>query len=254
MALFRRLPIGYRGSILIAGGLFAAACSLDPSGLGGDVGPTTTGVGGNPTTTSTGMGAAGSGTTTTTSAGGNGGTGGGVGGSGGTGAGPGSGGAGGTGGIPGVGGAGGGSGGNGGNGGNGGAGGGIVCTLPIEGQFPLDNGVQVDITDGDTTMGGNNSSAMGCMGHGTAAQDVIYAVTPNGDGDVNLTFISMPSFTGVVYVRTDCDSLASEIMCGEGSSVNYEFPVAAGTTYYIIVDGNALEQGTFTLALKLTAP
>ena len=242
MALFRYLPMSYGGSLAVAAGLFAAACSLDPSGSDDGGGPTTTGVGGNPTTSNTGMGAAGGGTTTGT--GGNGGAGGGVGGTGGVGAGPGTGGSGGTGGTGGTGGA----GGTGGTGGNGGAGGGIVCDTQA---FGLNMGDPLVIDD--TTIGGTNSTnANGCSGLGTISNDIIYELTPAVGG----TFTAMldsPAYQGVLYARSDCDDIASEIACDVTEGITtVSFPVMFGMPFFLVVDGGNGANGAFTLTLTLT--
>jgi hypothetical protein len=227
--------------MVMAVGAVAAACSLNAAGIDAEsVATTTAGVGGAPTTTSNGMGGVGGPTGT----GGIGGAGGGDGGSGGVGGIPGTGGSGGTGGIPGTGGAGGGAGGAG--GGAGGAGGGIVCTDAV---YTLGEASPVAVNDGENTTAPNNTAAQGCSGHGQSSGERIYAVTPDANGTATVSVVG--DFTTVVYVRTDCDNPASEIMCSQASSVMYDFPVISATTYYIFVDGNSGEEGTFTLNVTL---
>jgi len=103
----------------------------------------------------------------------------------------------------------------------------------------------------DTMTEPGDTFAVGCNGHGAASGEFIYAVTPDVTGEITVTFASAPvPFTGVVYVRLGCD-MASEFVCNEGSSVEYNFPADGDTTYYIVVDGNAGEEGMFTLDVTL---
>ena len=143
---------------------------------------------------------------------------------GGTGGTPGTGGNPGTGGTAGAGGVGGAGGAGGAGGGAGGAGGGVVCA---DAAYPLSEASPINIVD-DTTSAANDTAAQGCGAVGQTSGELIYAVTPNASGMATAEFSGL--FTAVVYVRSDCDDQASEIMCFEGSMLTYDFIVVGGMT------------------------
>lgn len=217
----------------LAVGAIAAACSLNSAGIDAESAATTTaaGMGGAPSTTSNGMGGVGGPAGT----GGIGGAGGGAGGSGGVGGIPGTGGAGGVGGIPGT-------------GGDGGTGGVIVCEIAEQIALPDNNSVERDGTT-DSPMWSNQTHANSCNGSGKFSNEVIYEMTAGTNGEVTATLDS-PGYSGLVYARSDCGIIGTELDCDANPQLGtIVFPVTGMVPFFIIVDGNSGEQGTFLLTV-----
>ena len=81
--------------------------------------------------------------------------------------------------------------------------------------------------------------------------------------NVDMT-VSVQSFDGedlVVYVRTDCGDIASEIGCvndigpGDFNSENLKVSLVAGQSYFVFVDGNNLfDSGQFSIDIEIPQP
>ena len=114
---------------------------------------------------------------------------------------------------------------------------------------------------GSTAGMSASMTSLGCAASATgAASDIVVNVTPDVDGTMvcNLGGAVLTPFDAVLYVRTGCDDAMSEIACDDAVSDGedvVEFAAAAGTKYYVIVDGyGATHSGPFTLTCVLTQP
>lgn len=111
-------------------------------------------------------------------------------------------------------------------------------------------------TSGDLTQRQNDSAGTDCgsITSGTNAADATYALTPDQDGKLTITVVPA-DFDAVVYVRTTCDSEASQVVCVDDRvrelEERFAFDVVAGTTYYVFVDGYSSSEGSYTLAARL---
>ena len=79
----------------------------------------------------------------------------------------------------------------------------------------------------------------------------MFSFTLEQDGDVVLDTTGS-DFDTVMAVRTQCASVASEMLCdddgGDGLQSRVEFNAAAGTPYYVVVHGyGANSRGNITL-------
>jgi cysteine-rich repeat protein len=90
------------------------------------------------------------------------------------------------------------------------------------------------------------------------ARDAVYQVTPPIDGLLTATVDGQ--FDAAIYARGVCvtSNVADQIGCVEkvdgGSPETITFPVLAGTTYYLFVDGpTANDHGVFELSVDVTA-
>ncbi len=88
-----------------------------------------------------------------------------------------------------------------------------------------------------------------------ASADVVYAVTADHDGKLDLT-LAPTGYDAAMYVRTTCDGAGSELACvddqGVGKAEHYELWATAGTTYYVFADGSSAgETGAFKLDAAL---
>ncbi len=107
---------------------------------------------------------------------------------------------------------------------------------------------------GDTTNMGADYA--GSCGSSSGAPDQVFAVTPDVDGTLTAA-LDPPSspFDAVLYARTSCNDPASQIACHDALSPGQdrlEFPVQAGTTYYLFVDGYSTHAGPFRLDISVT--
>jgi hypothetical protein len=103
-----------------------------------------------------------------------------------------------------------------------------------------------------TTLGRANDyspgTATGCA-LGTTAPDVVYSITARTTGTITATTCGS-SYDTFLYVSTSCGSstTCSDDSCGLQSSIS--FPVTAGTTYYLIVDGYSVSSGPYVLNIS----
>jgi len=112
-----------------------------------------------------------------------------------------------------------------------------------------------------TTVGGGLHAAA-CA---SAAPDRVYAVTAASTGFVTASLTRAgTSFASVLYARTACDDLATGILCADNKDPAgvtplfggeaLSFPVAAGQTVFVFVDGAAAgDAGNYELVLDLSA-
>jgi hypothetical protein len=123
-----------------------------------------------------------------------------------------------------------------------------VCDTPIiagEGSY-----------DGDTTGRESSQSLNGCFEGGLGAEDV-YSITPQADGVMTVTVTTVDQTIDVaLHVRTTCGDEGSQILCdddeGDGGGETFTLDVAAGTTYFLFVDGwLVLDNGAYHLEIDL---
>ena len=101
-------------------------------------------------------------------------------------------------------------------------------------------------------------------GVSASAKNKVYAVTVT-EGGFLTAWIERAgtNFDTVLYARTTCDSDASEVLCSDSSLIEQNnfvgggevvsFPVADGTTIYLVVDGAfSTEEGDFALNVDLS--
>ena len=109
--------------------------------------------------------------------------------------------------------------------------------------------------DGDTSLAKADVKGTGaCDTSGT--KDVVYAVKPSADGTLYVDVDPAPGFDAQLHVRAGtCTKPANQIACedsaGAGQSELVAFPVTAGQTYYVIVDGKVGQAGVFKLDVLL---
>ena len=101
-------------------------------------------------------------------------------------------------------------------------------------------------------------------GVSASAKNKVYAVTVTQGGFLTAWIERAgTNFDTVLYARTTCDSDASEILCSDSSLIEQNnfvgggevvsFPVADGTTVYLVVDGSfSNEEGDFALNVDLS--
>jgi hypothetical protein len=103
------------------------------------------------------------------------------------------------------------------------------CAEPLTGR--------VGIQTGDTTAGTDDASPSCALGEG--GLDAVYRMTFDRATTVCASTAGT-TFDTVLYVQTTCGSEGDELACnddGEGLQSVIEFEAAAGTPYYVVVDG-----------------
>ncbi len=121
---------------------------------------------------------------------------------------------------------------------------------------PCDAPVVIDgftTVTGETEEGvdeGFESADCGSEGGGEA----VFQFTPEESGTVCATSVGS-EFDTVIYVRTTCGDPESELGCDddgdEGTTSRIDWPVEAGVTYYIVVDGYSSSQfGNYQVAVR----
>lgn len=97
-----------------------------------------------------------------------------------------------------------------------------------------------------TTEGRDDAYAASCGGG--SGPDAMYRLTPSVSGWATARLTA--SFAGVLAVRTACEDGASELGCDVGSrerATELSFPVMAGETVHLLVDGYAATRGAYAL-------
>jgi hypothetical protein len=119
------------------------------------------------------------------------------------------------------------------------------CDDPIPLTIELDGDVAVI---GNTANHQSNAVAEGCFGAGAAA-DLVYDVTfANGGGERRVS--STASFNSVLYARTTCDNLQSELTCSnpavdDNASITFDEDDA-----FVWIDGTSGEVGSYRLSFN----
>jgi cysteine-rich repeat protein len=104
-------------------------------------------------------------------------------------------------------------------------------------------------------VGGTNTTTLPQYGGscGGSANDTVYVVTPDVDGQLTATLTS--DYDGVLYARDDCDQRASELGCSDDAVGAGEeelvVPAVGGEPVYLFVDGYAGQTGDFTLDIVI---
>lgn len=123
----------------------------------------------------------------------------------------------------------------------------------------IGNAVEINalpFTDGGTTCGATDDYAAncGCCGGSNGAPDLVYSISPNGDGmiDIHLT----GNYDVLVHVR---DSQGNVIACDDDSggidhAIITNLALVSGETYYIVAEGFSSGCGDYTLNVTGTVP
>ncbi len=125
-----------------------------------------------------------------------------------------------------------------------------------------------DVTAGGTFTGTTDATSIaddygpsagnGCSSGGSASgRDVAYALHPTVTTTYTVTVTPLNgTFDPMLYVQTTCGAnacLAGTVLNGPGQAESVTFTVQAGVTAYVIVDGELVSKGPFTL-LVLVQP
>ncbi len=110
--------------------------------------------------------------------------------------------------------------------------------------------------------GGNSSAGDDYKGKCAynAGKDTVYNFTPDisGHAVIDMGGATATNFDAILYARTTCASDTTELDCDDTDAVggdNLAFDAVAGTTYYVIVDGDGNgATGTFQLNVKVSPP
>lgn len=113
----------------------------------------------------------------------------------------------------------------------------------------------------ETTVGASNdlNPQTPCLRSRQAGRgpEVIYQFTSADSQTYNITATPVGNFDVTLYITTNCTTYAN---CTAGDTGGAGLPetifrnLAAGTTYYIVVDGNGTEAGDFNLSLIPSIP
>lgn len=124
---------------------------------------------------------------------------------------------------------------------------------------PVDVWTEVTFVGTTANLPKNHASNKICgagTSTGAGSADHIYAVTPHKAGVMDVKILKA-DFPHALYVRTDCANAGSEVVCANAFADKNDNEalvvpnVKSGTTYYVIVDGEANSAGTYTLQLRL---
>lgn len=124
---------------------------------------------------------------------------------------------------------------------------------------PVDVWTEVTFQGTTTGLPKNHASNKICgagSSTGGGSPDHIYAVTAHKVGVMDVKILKA-DFPHALYVRTDCANAASEKVCANAFADKNDVEslvipdVKVGTTYYVIVDGEANSSGTYTLNLRI---
>jgi cysteine-rich repeat protein len=101
-----------------------------------------------------------------------------------------------------------------------------------------------------TTAGQSDDEGAECTVDLEDAPDVVVAVTPQAGGFVEADLAA--AFDTTLVVQTSCGGADLDCAGSDDGDLTLVFPVSAGSTYYVVVDGAAAaDQGSFTLTLTL---
>ncbi|HQK18613.1 MAG TPA: DUF4215 domain-containing protein, partial [Polyangiaceae bacterium] len=111
---------------------------------------------------------------------------------------------------------------------------------------------------GDTSSFSSSYSSSKCVSSSTAsAKDFVALVKPDVDGTMtcDLGGSTATPWDSVLYVRSQCDNVSSELACNDSASTGAEkvtLPVVKNTPYYVFVDGyGAAKSGPFVLTCTI---
>lgn len=109
---------------------------------------------------------------------------------------------------------------------------------------------------GDTSAANPDRNGTGLC-NSPSTKDIVYKVVAGQTG--TLIAALDPSYDASLYVRTpSCTATAGQIDCSEvggvGALETTSVPVTAGSSYYVIVDGNSGSAGQYNLELTILPP
>lgn len=122
---------------------------------------------------------------------------------------------------------------------------GEACDDPIPLTIELDGDVSVI---GNTANHASNGVAEGCFGAGAAA-DLVYDVTfANGGGEHRVA--STASFNSVLYARTACNDLTTEVACASPPADDNASITFDDEEVFVWIDGTSGEIGNYRLGFN----
>jgi cysteine-rich repeat protein len=117
-------------------------------------------------------------------------------------------------------------------------------------------GPELDFT-GSTGNCSNTTSANGCSSAGKSDSDRAFNVTAHKTGTMTVT-VANSVFDPVLYARTTCSDLTTEIACKDegysNATLTLSFQVTSGAAYTVFVDGYGTlsgGKGTFTIGFAI---
>ena len=128
-----------------------------------------------------------------------------------------------------------------------------ACPAGGAAGYPLANG---PVWFGGNTNGLGAELVSSCVANGDS--DIVYAITPTVSGTLRATVYPASAWNAQLYVRTACDT-TPDVACAnanpQGRQETVTLSVTAGTTYYVVVDGDtsgtAPGTGPFRLSLDI---
>jgi cysteine-rich repeat protein len=105
------------------------------------------------------------------------------------------------------------------------------------------------VTTDTTSLSAN---VVGSCGGG--GRDAVYAVTSDVTGLLEAELVVAPGLDAVLHARASCGDVATELDCDDAplGGITASFPVTAGVTTYLFVDGLSGELGVSTLTIQVT--
>lgn len=124
----------------------------------------------------------------------------------------------------------------------------------------------IDVTPGGTWADQDTSvwtddynspiGATNCPSGRVTGKDLVYSVNPTVETSYTVTVTpTSRSFDPMIYVRADCAQdacVTGTVLNGPGTPESVTFTVGAGATNFIIVDGEVVSSGSYTLEVTAT--
>ena len=109
----------------------------------------------------------------------------------------------------------------------------------------------------DTATDDYGPSGTGCPAGGSASgRDVAYRLSPSVTTNYTVTVTPMSSsFDPMLYVQQTCGGtgcVTGTVLNGAGQPESLTFTVQGGATVYLVVDGELVSKGPFTLVVQGT--
>ncbi|MEZ4462234.1 MAG: hypothetical protein R3E66_21435 [bacterium] len=92
-----------------------------------------------------------------------------------------------------------------------------------------------------------------CPNNPASGRDRAYVFRPTADGSVRVMVTPEATYDPAIYIRLDCDAAAcldGTVLNGAGTPESVTFQVTANTDYFIIVDGELGDNGTYNITLE----
>ena len=138
----------------------------------------------------------------------------------------------------------------------------LAGTFPVVVGQPTPNetcDLATDVSAGGTFQGttigaGDDYSAHGCIFASITGPDLVYSFRSEVAATFRFTVTPAGQFDPILYVLDACppvgDCLDGTMLFGPGQPDTLDFDAAAGTTYYLVVDGALGDSGVFSLEVS----